>query len=57
MKSKRWKKVSRYSRDAKRAFSVSYRFKKRGVWRVTGQFKPKAGLKSARPKPRKLRVR
>ena len=52
-KAKRWKKVSRYSRDAKKAFSVRYTFKKRGVWRVTGHFKPKAGFKSARAKASK----
>ena len=56
-KRKRWNKVSRYSRDAKHAFSLRYKFKKRGVWRVTGQFKPKKGFKSARSKPRRLRVR
>ena len=56
-KAKRWKKVSRYSRDAERAFSLSYEFKKRGMWRVTGEFKPYKGFTSARSKPRKLRVR
>ena len=49
-KAKRWKKVSRYSRDAKHAFSVRYTFKKRGVWRVTGNFKPKTGFRAARAK-------
>jgi len=56
-KAKRWKKVSRYSRDAKHAFSLSYKFKKRGVWRVTGQYKPKQGFKGAKSKPRRLKVR
>jgi hypothetical protein len=57
-KAKRWRKVSRYSRDAKRGFSVRYTFKKRGVWRVTGTFKPKRGFKAARAKASKrLRVR
>ena len=56
-KAKRWKKVSRYSRDAKHAFTVRYTFKKRGVWRVTGQFKPKTGFKAARAKAsKKFRV-
>ena len=40
-KTKRWKKTSRFSRDAKHAFTLRYSFKKRGVWRVTGEFKPK----------------
>jgi hypothetical protein len=52
-KAKRWKKVSRYSRDAKHAFTVRYRFKSRGVWRVTGRFKPKTGFKAARAKASK----
>ena len=46
-KAKRWKKVSRYSRDAKHAFTLRYKFKKRGVWRVTGNFKPKKGFKAS----------
>ncbi len=56
-KAKRWRKVSRYSHDAKRTLKVRYRFKKRGVWRVTGTFKPKAGFKASRAKTSKLRVR
>ena len=52
-KAKRWKKVSRYSRDAKHAFTLLYTFKKRGVWRVTGRFKPKTGFKAARAKASK----
>jgi hypothetical protein len=52
-KAKRWKKVSRYSRDAKHAFTLRYTFKKRGVWRVTGRFKPKTGFKAARAKASK----
>ena len=52
-KAKRWKKVSRYSRDAKHAFTVRYRFKSRGVWRVTGHFKPKTGFKATRAKASK----
>jgi hypothetical protein len=52
-KAKRWKKVSRYSRDAKRAFSLRYTFKKRGIWRVTGHFKPKTGFKASRAKASK----
>jgi hypothetical protein len=57
-KAKRWKKVSRYSRDAKRAFKLRYTFKKRGVWRVTGRFKPKTGYKAARAKAsKKFRVK
>ena len=56
-KSRRWKKVSRYSRDAKRAFSLRYTFKKRGVWRVTGRFKPKTGFKASRAKASRLKVR
>jgi hypothetical protein len=52
-KAKRWKKVSRYSRDAKHAFSVRYTFKKRGVWRVTGTFKPKTGFKATKAKASK----
>ena len=56
-KAKRWKKVSRFSKDAKHAFTVRYSFKKRGVWRVTGNFKPKKGFKKARSKPsKKFRV-
>jgi hypothetical protein len=55
-KAKRWKKVSRFSRDAKHAFTVRYSFKKRGVWRVTGAFKPKKGFKKAKPKTRRLKV-
>ena len=55
-KTKRWKKVSRFSRDAKHAFTLRYTFKKRGVWRVTGHFKPKKGFKKARPKARRLKV-
>jgi hypothetical protein len=56
-KAKRWKKVSRYSRDAKHAFTVRYTFKSRGVWRVTGAFKPKTGFKAARAKAsKKFRV-
>ena len=56
-KAKRWRKVSRYSRDAKRAFKVRYTFKKRGVWRVTGHFKPKTGFKATRAKAsRKFKV-
>jgi hypothetical protein len=55
---RRWRKVSRYSRDAKRAFTVRYTFKKRGVWRVTGRYKPKTGFKASRAKAsKKLRVR
>ena len=49
-KSKRWKRVSRYSKDAKTAFRLRYRFSKGGVWRVTGEFKPKAGYKGSRAK-------
>ncbi len=56
-KAKRWKKVSRYSRDAKHAFTLRYKFKKRGVWRVTGQFKPKKGFKASRAKAARLKVR
>jgi hypothetical protein len=55
-KAKRWKKVSRFSRDAKHAFTLRYAFKKRGVWRVTGAFKPKSGFKKAKSKTRKLKV-
>jgi len=55
-KSKRWKKVSRYSKDAKHAFTLRYKFKKRGVWRVTGTFKPKTGFKASRAKASKLKV-
>jgi len=55
-KTKRWKKVSRFSRDAKHAFTLRYVFKKRGVWRVTGEFKPKKGFKKAKPPIRKLKV-
>jgi hypothetical protein len=56
-KAKRWKKVSRYSRDAKHAFTLRYTFKKRGVWRVTGHFKPKTGFKATRAKAsKKFRV-
>ena len=53
---KRWKKVSRYSKDAKHAFTLRYKFKKRGVWRVTGTFKPKTGFKASRAKASKLKV-
>ena len=56
-KAKRWKKVSRYSKDAKHAFTLRYKFKKRGVWRVTGTFKPKTGFKASRAKAAKLKVR
>jgi Bacterial Ig domain len=56
-KARRWKKVSRFSRDAKHAFTLRYSFKKRGVWRVTGNFKPKTGFKKARTKPARLKVR
>jgi hypothetical protein len=56
-KAKRWKKVSRYSKDAKHAFTLRYKFKKRGVWRVTGTFKPKTGFKASRAKASKLKVR
>jgi len=55
-KAKRWKKVSRYSRDAKRAFSLRYTFKKRGIWRVTGHFKPKTGFRASRARALKLKV-
>jgi len=56
-KAKRWKTMSKFSRDAKKAFSVRYTFKKRGVWRVTGHFKPKTGFKAARAKAsKKFRV-
>jgi hypothetical protein len=43
-KAKRWKTMSRFSRDAKNAFSVRYTFKKRGVWRVTGQLQAQGRL-------------
>jgi hypothetical protein len=56
-KTKRWKRYSRFSRDAKHAFTLSYSFKKRGVWRVTGNFKPKKGFKASRSKAFKLKVR
>jgi len=56
-KAKRWKRVSRYSRDAKHAFTLRYRFKSRGVWRVTGNFKPKTGFKASRAKASELKVR
>ena len=56
-KNKRWKRYSRFSRDAKHAFSFRYKFNKRGAWRVTGHFKPKTGYKSSRSKIRKVRVR
>jgi hypothetical protein len=56
-KASRWKKVSRFSRDAKHAFSLTYTFKKRGVWRVTGEFKPKTGFKASRAKASRLKVR
>jgi Bacterial Ig domain len=56
-KAKRWKKVSRYSRDAKHAFTLRYKFKKRGVWRVTGAFKPKKGFKASKAKAARLKVR
>jgi hypothetical protein len=56
-KAKRWKKVSRYSKDAKHAFTLRYKFKKRGVWRVTGNFKPKSGFKASRAKASKFKVR
>jgi hypothetical protein len=56
-KTKRWKKVSRYSRDAKHAFTLRYKLKSRGVWRVTGNFKPKAGFKASRAKASKFKVR
>ncbi len=56
-KSRRWKKVSRFSRDAKHAFTLRYKFKKRGVWRVTGNFKPKKGFKASRAKTARVKVR
>ena len=56
-KAKRWKKVSRYSKDAKHAFTLRYKFKKRGVWRVTGNFKPKTGFKASRAKASRLKIR
>ena len=56
-KAKRWRKISRYSRDAKHTFSLRYKFEQRGVWRVTGRFKPKKGFRRARSKPFRLRVR
>jgi hypothetical protein len=56
-KTKRWKKYSRFSRDAKHAFTLRYTFKKRGVWRVTGNFKPKKGFKASRSKTTKVKVR
>jgi Bacterial Ig domain len=56
-KTKRWKRYSRFSRDAKHAFTLRYTFKKRGVWRVTGNFKPKKGFKASRSKTTKLKVR
>jgi hypothetical protein len=56
-KAKRWKKVSRYSKDAKHAFTLRYKFKKRGVWRVTGNFKPKSGFKASRAKASKGRFK
>ena len=52
-KAKRWKKVSRYSRDAKHAFTVRYRFKKRGVWRVTGPSSPRRASRPPAPRPRR----
>jgi hypothetical protein len=55
-KTNRWKKVSRYSRDAKHAFTLRYKFKKHGVWRVTGTFKPKKGFKKANAPVRRLKV-
>ncbi|MGH2969936.1 MAG: Ig-like domain-containing protein [Solirubrobacteraceae bacterium] len=54
---KRWKRFSLYRKDAKRAFRFTHRFKKRGVWRVTGKFVPKKGFSGSASKPRKLRVR
>jgi hypothetical protein len=55
-KTNRWKKVSRFSRDAKHLFTLRYTFKKHGVWRVTGNFKPKKGFKKATAPVRKLKV-
>jgi hypothetical protein len=52
---KRWKRYSLYRKDAKQAFRFTHRFKKRGVWRVTGRFVPKQGFKASRSTARKLK--
>jgi hypothetical protein len=56
-KAKRWKRYSRYSRSASSPFKVRYTFRKRGVWRVTGLFKPQTGYKKATAKTTKFKVR
>jgi hypothetical protein len=55
-KTKRWQNVTRFSKDAKHTFVVRYRFKKRGLWRVAGNFKPREGFKAARAKTVKFKV-
>jgi hypothetical protein len=52
---KRWVRVARFSKDAKRAFRLSYRFSKRGLWRATGVFKPTAGFKGSRAQTPQVR--
>ena len=54
---KRWKRVSLYRKDAKKSFTLRYKFKKRGVWRVTGKFVPKKGFKASKSRTARLKVR
>jgi hypothetical protein len=54
---KRWKRVSLYRKDAKKAFRFTHRFKKRGVWRVTGKFVPKKGFRGSKSRAVRLKVR
>ena len=56
-KSKRWRKFQRVSRDGKTPWRISYRFAKRGVWRIVGEFKPYPGYGKSRARISRLKVR
>jgi hypothetical protein len=51
----RWKKVSLYRKDAKRAFAFTHRLKARGKWKVTAEYKPKAGFRGSKARALSLR--
>jgi hypothetical protein len=51
----RWKKVSLYRKDAKRAFSFRHKLKSRGRWKVTAQYKAKNGFRGSKARALSLR--
>jgi hypothetical protein len=51
----KWKKVSLYRKDAKKAFSFTHKLGSRGKWKVTAVYMPKAGFRGSKARALSLR--